>query len=1598
MKHFYNFQIYTILILTYLILGYCRLSVSPAIAQLQPDITLGKDNSVITPNVNIKGIESDRIDGGAQRGANLFHSFQEFNIQRGRGVYFSNPDGVVNILTRITGNNISNILGTLGVLGNANLFFINPNGIIFGADAQLDIGGSFYGSTADSILFKNGYEFSTSDPQAPPLLKVNLPIGLRLPENPGSIQVEGRAHNLSFDPDTFSNIRENRNVGLQVPTGKTLALVGGDISLRGGNLTSESGHIQLGSIQSGVVGLTSTSSSLHYGEVSTFGNIQLSQASSVDVSGAGAGETQIQGRAIEVQDGSIILGNTLGSEDGGTSTIRASELIKIEGTTPDGQILSSIVAEVAPGATGKGGNLIVETKSLELRERGQIGVNTLGQGKGGNLTISATNIELIGVSTDSFGRDTSINAIVEFGVVGNAGDIRIDTESLRLWDGAQIGVGTFGQGNAGNLTISATNVELIGTSADGMVGSSLFTTVVTPEEIIEELTEPEVRENGGSLSLETENLIVRDGALISTATFGQGNAGNINISATNVELTGTSSNGQFVSTFSSVAASEAIGNGGSLRLETENLIVQDGAQIATSTFGQGNGGDLTISAKKIEMIGTTADGQVPSGLFASVQKTGEGNGGSINIKTENLRVEDGAKIGVDVFGQGNGGELTISATNIDLMGIAADGQRVSEMTAAVQEEAIGNGRNITLNTTNLQIQNGARITASTSGQGNAGDITISAKNLQLTGTSANGTPSRLTAEADSTATGAGGTLTINTETLNLRNQAEITVSSATKQRAGNLVINSNNILISNQASLNAETTAEQGNITINNNKDLILRNKSNITTNATGEATGGNIEINTENLVAQENSDISANAQQAFGGTINISAAGIFGTEFRPQQTNQSDITATSELGASFSGEVNINTPEVDPSDGLVEFDDTIPDISNLIDQNPCRQGQSSQFTITGLGGLPPNPTDPLTPNTLWQDPQTTTTPGQTTTSSDPEFIEAQGWISTPQGIQLITNPHTATPARPWLIPPECEQLDTQQPPPYLLASSNGTIPTRGSRLKLWEKPNPPTPFPTREGGEDFAPLGARQRSAQRSQLTQIYPHFPARRPTTSTSQPLKVTIQQFNFTGNTKFSNQELQQQLTPYLNQPITFAQLIAARTAITQYYTQNNYITSGAFIPTQTISDNGTITLQVVEGKVSEINVNIQGRLNNNYIKSRLKKATTAPLNQEKLFSALQLLQLDPNIKTISAELSAGVSPDISILDVEVVTANPWQIATISNNGRAPSVGTFRRGVEVGYGNITGMGDSLNTLYTNTDGSDTVEISYSLPVNSSNGRIELFYRRRDNEVIESPFERLDIESNSNTYELSFRQPIVQTPYQNLNLGLSATRRDSQTSILGTNFPLSEGADDNGETKLSIVQFFQDYQLRGDNQVLAFNSQFNVGLGILDATVNSNEPDSRFFYWRGQGQWVRELAENTLLVVGADVQLSPSELVPLERFGLGGYRSVRAYRQDTRLTDNGVLGTLELRLPVPWISGEKRLFQVVPFIDGGVAWNSDGEEVEGRNGLAAVGVGLQVSLWQRVQMRLDYGIPLVDVDSRDKTAQEEGFYFSVSASPFDF
>lgn len=490
--------------------------------------------------------------------------------------------------------------------------------------------------------------------------------------------------------------------------------------------------------------------------------------------------------------------------------------------------------------------------------------------------------------------------------------------------------------------------------------------------------------------------------------------------------------------------------------------------------------------------------------------------------------------------------------------------------------------------------------------------------------------------------------------------------------------------------------------------------------------------------------------------------------------------------------------------------------------------------------------------------------------------------------------------------------------------------------------------------------------------------------------------IEQFIFEGNTAFTDEELAAVTQPFINRPITFAELLQARSAVTDLYVSNGYITSGALIPPQTL-EAGVVKIQIIEGEISELNITGTGRLNSNYVRSRLEKAISKPLNQNRLLEALQLLQLNPVIATLSAELSAGIRPGESLLNIEFQTADTFTVKAFSDNSRPPSVGTFRRGIEVIEGNVFGQGDRLNGVYSNTEGSDIVDLTYDFPINSRNGTLGIYFNYTDSQVIEQPFEDLNIEANSYTYEFRYRQPIIQTPQQELTLGLALTRRETDTSILGVGFPLSRGAENNGETRLSIIRFYQEYVHRGAKQVLAARSQFSLGVGALNATINNNdEPDSRYLAWRGQAQWLRLLAPDTVLLVRSDIQLSNEELIPLEQIGLGGFETVRGYRQDLLLRDNAAFASVELRYPLLRTFNGEGVLQFTPFVDLGRAWNANSDlEIDSRT-LFSVGLGLRWQYSDRLTLKLDWGIPLTDIDSGERTLQENGIYFSIDWNLF--
>lgn len=497
---------------------------------------------------------------------------------------------------------------------------------------------------------------------------------------------------------------------------------------------------------------------------------------------------------------------------------------------------------------------------------------------------------------------------------------------------------------------------------------------------------------------------------------------------------------------------------------------------------------------------------------------------------------------------------------------------------------------------------------------------------------------------------------------------------------------------------------------------------------------------------------------------------------------------------------------------------------------------------------------------------------------------------------------------------------------------------------------------------------------------------------------PGSITVTRFEFDGNTAFSDEELTEVTAPFTNRPITFTELLQAEAALTQQYTEAGYINTGAVIPAdQTLPQEGAVVkIQIIEGGVEEIEVTGTRRLNSNYVRSRLALVTDRPLNQTRLLEALQLLQLDPLIQKLSAELSAGSRPELSVLSVRVQEADSFNTEFFTDNGRAPSVGSFRRGVRINQANLLGFGDGLGVEYANTDGSNAFDLSYTVPVNSRNGTVSLAGGLTNTEVVEPPFDRLDIIGDSYYFELGFRQPVIQTPTQEFALGLTASRQESETEILGENFPLSVGADEDGETRISAIRFFQDWTQRSPSEVFAVRSQFSLGVGIFDATINDEPPDSRFFSWRGQGQYVRLLAPETLLVVRADLQLSTRALVPLEQIGLGGLASVRGYRQDVLLTDNGFFASAEVRFPILRIESVEGVLQVVPFIDFGIGWNSSARLNPDHNSLVSAGLGLQWQMGDRFSARLDYGIPLIDIGDTDRTLQEDGIYFSVVLNPF--
>lgn len=571
--------------------------------------------------------------------------------------------------------------------------------------------------------------------------------------------------------------------------------------------------------------------------------------------------------------------------------------------------------------------------------------------------------------------------------------------------------------------------------------------------------------------------------------------------------------------------------------------------------------------------------------------------------------------------------------------------------------------------------------------------------------------------------------------------------------------------------------------------------------------------------------------------------------------------------------------------------------------------------------------------------------------------------------------------------------------------------------------PNLPQPLPPPQDVVPPSPPPQPSIPAPAPLPEDLLPQQPQPKPEESSPNvPDKFLVRKFEFVGGTVFKEEELLQTIEKALSATsdrplklprtkqdppveISFAQLLEARSAITQLYIDKGYITSGALIPAEQNITSGVVTIQIAEGSLENIQIIGTRRLNPNYIRSRLALAQQTPLNRDRLLEALQLLQLNPLIESLSVELSAGTRFGSNLLVVKVKEATSFNVQFGLDNNRSPSVGSFQRSVQITEGNLFGIGDGIGVFYANTDGSNQIDVKYTIPLTPQNTTLTFNYGYSSSNVIEEPFDELDISSNSSDYQITLRHPVIQTPRQELALGVTASHRQTQTFLGFENtgpFPLTPGADEQGRLKITALRFFQEWTQRSEVSVFALRSQFSFGIDALGATINEGDanfeaqPDSRFFVWRGQAQWVRLLGRDTPLIIRGDLQLADRRLLSSEQIGLGGQASIRGYRQDALLADNGAFGSIEVRLPILRLNKQQALLQLIPFVDIGTAWNNSGGPNIDPDFLASTGLGLRYQISDRLDARFDWGIPLVSADSDGNTLQENGLYFSVLWNPF--
>lgn len=881
----------------------CLCSLIDVEAQVLPDNTLPQNSRVIKKDNLIK------IEGGSQRGQNLFHSFNSFSIIDNQTAHFNNSLFIKNIFSRVTSNKASMIDGTLKTNGTANLFFINPNGIIFGRNSSLETGGSFFGSTASSIIFDDNARFNTINPTQS-LLTISAPIGLQFEKPSQAIRYQST---ITQGLNEFVN---PINRGLQVPDGKTLALLGGSVDVSGGLIFADKGNIELGSLNQGEqvrlvtqnqgwkvdysntlnfqdilfseralvrsnggdiqirgknVGIIGDAQIVSVATLNPGGDVFLNASQSLIMRGADtrlgtesigtgdAGDVTVEAREIFISEGAFIDALPLSSGDGGDLKINANDLVELRGTSPDGSIPSGLFAEIGPQVAGNSGNLSIKTRKLRIIDGSQVSVVNSGLGDAGNIFINASDfVEIVQAKRPEVVIPTGIFAQVIS--QGDGGGIFIKTQKFTLLNGAQVSTGIFGSGKGGDISIKALDsVRLVGSAQflGREFSSGLFS-----------LVEFEGTGDAGNISVEAKQISTTSGAQITTSSRNIGNAGSISLKADSILFSGAGiekTSGAFVS-----AQPGSIRDAGELKVTADDLTVENYAQLSAINSGIGNGGIIAID---VDILNIRDGGRVRA----------------TSLVTENAPTNN----------RGPGGSIMINASSsVNISGSTTFANQVINSTLSTEAQGTGRAGDITVNTSKLLVNNGGTISVSTLESGKAGEININANNLVFLSGEASGV------FANTTGQGRGGDISVITDQFHIQDNATIDTRTTASGIGGNIFIKANRFEATQNGRLLTTTAGKKraGNITLEIRDDLILKGQGSglfANTGPNSSGPGGNIFIDPRTVSILNGAGIAVDSQgSGIGGNIFLEAG-------RLNLSNQAFISA--ETLNSQGGNIRLN-------------------------------------------------------------------------------------------------------------------------------------------------------------------------------------------------------------------------------------------------------------------------------------------------------------------------------------------------------------------------------------------------------------------------------------------------------------------------------------------------------------------------------------------------------------------------------------------------------------------------------------------------------------------------------------------------------------------